>query len=556
MLLDKSIMFAHPLRVSVCSLSIALATGCGSSDDDGDLDADAGDIADGEDETETTHTETDGGSESDTAEELCGNGIVDPDEQCDNGAMNGGGLICTPECLINVCGDGYAFSDGLEECDDGNRNDTDECVEGCKAATCGDGFVQSGAEGCDDGNTADGDGCSSECTEQKVIGLASGWEHTCALLNNGKLRCWGNNTNGQLGYGNTEAIGDDEDPASAGDVDLGGIAIQITAGGAFTCALLDGGDVRCWGSNANGQLGYPGLGNVGDDESPASAGDVTLGGKAIQLGAGERHVCALLDTGKIRCWGQNADGQLGYGDTETIGDDENPSVAGDVIVGFGAIQVSAGDRHTCVVTNSNGGLRCWGRGFNGQLGYGNNQNVGDNEIPAIVGSVSTGGKVVQVSTDQARTCVRLETGDVRCWGAYSLGHPGVNDWIGDDELPTSLGVVDIGSPTTDLDSGNSHNCVVTIAGAVRCWGTGTWGQLGYGSQSTIGDDEDPAVAGDVQAGGTAVAVSTGGEHTCVLLSTGGVRCWGENEFGELGLGHTSNIGDDELPDSVEPVQVF
>ena len=127
-----------------------------------------------------------------------------------------------------------------------------------------------------------------------------------------------------------------------GDVNVGGHVVQISAGGSHTCALLDNGAVRCWGSNEYGQLGYPNTPNIGDDEPAGAGGDVVLGGPAIQISAGGIMTCALLATGSVRCWGYGADGGLGYGNTNNIGDDETPASAGDVPIGGRAVQLSAG----------------------------------------------------------------------------------------------------------------------------------------------------------------------------------------------------------------------
>src|SRR5690606_6091322 len=133
----------------------------------------------------------------------------------------------------------------------------------------------------------------------RVVQLATGIYHTCAVVNDGRVRCWGQGTSGKLGYGNTNHIGDDEEPASAGDVDVGGTVIQLAAGYWHTCALLDGGRVRCWGAESEGRLGYANMNTIGDDETPASAGDVDVGGTVIQLVAGWLHTCALLENGRV-----------------------------------------------------------------------------------------------------------------------------------------------------------------------------------------------------------------------------------------------------------------
>jgi alpha-tubulin suppressor-like RCC1 family protein len=219
-----------------------------------------------------------------------------------------------------------------------------------------------------------------------VTQLAAGGHHTCAVLSTGAVRCWGRGQYGQLGYGNTSNIGDDETPAMAGDVDVGGVVEQLAGGQVHTCALLDTGAVRCWGYGLYGELGYGNTSRIGDNETPASAGDVDVGGTVTQLAAGSMHVCALLDTGAVRCWGNAAAGKLGYGNLRSIGDNETPATAGDVDVGGPVVRLAAGELHTCAVL-STGAVRCWGSGWQGRLGYGNTNNIGDNETPASAGDV-------------------------------------------------------------------------------------------------------------------------------------------------------------------------
>ena len=198
-------------------------------------------------------------------------------------------------------------------------------------SNCGDGIQNLDREDCDDGNNVDGDGCGANCL-LSVSQITASDKHTCALLNTGNVRCWGSNGTGQLGYGNILTIGDDESPASAGDVNVGGSVLQIAAGFEHTCALLNTGNVRCWGNGGGGRLGYSNNLTIGDDENPASAGDVNVGGSVLQIAAGNLHTCALLNTGNVRCWGSPSNGQLGYGNTNNIGDDESPAGAGDIPV--------------------------------------------------------------------------------------------------------------------------------------------------------------------------------------------------------------------------------
>ena len=236
------------------------------------------------------------------------------------------------------------------------------------------------------------------------------------------MRCWGAGANGRLGYGNVNDIGDNESPGSAGPVDLGvgRTAIAISAATAHTCALLDTGQVRCWGNGGSGRLGYGNTANIGDNETPGGFGPVDLGtGRtATAISAGNAHTCALLDTGEVRCWGQAANGRLGYGNVTDIGDTETPGGFGPVNLGRPAVAISAGNAHTCAILDT-GQVRCWGLGTSGRLGYGNTNSIGDNEVPSSVSPVDLGAgrTAVAISAAGASTCAVLDTGQVRCWGA-------------------------------------------------------------------------------------------------------------------------------------------
>jgi cysteine-rich repeat protein len=582
---------------------------------------------------------TDGadGCAADCKLEGCGNGVLDDGEQCDDGEANAPTAACLPSCARASCGDGNVEA-GVETCDDGAANsDTGACLTSCATATCGDGFVRSGTEACDDGNDIETDacretcvrptcgdgqiqigvelcdptaagGCAADCTTDKLLQVAAGLDHTCVLRKGGLVRCWGQGSSGQLGHGTPESLGDDEHPALAGDlslgalatsiavgdshscavlaggtvrcwgtgadgrlgygntqnigdtelpssvgvVDVGGTVSQLAAGGSHTCALLTSGAVRCWGNGANGRLGYGNTSSIGDTETPASAGDVTVGGAVTQLVAGEAHTCALLTTGAVRCWGNGADGRLGYGTTTSIGDTESPASAGDVPLGEPAVSLAAGAQHTCAIL-ATGALRCWGNGADGRLGYGNTTSVG----AADAGDVAVGGDAVQVAAGARHTCALLTTGDVRCWGAGVDGRLGAGSTttIGDDELPSSVSIVKLSGSPTRIVAGPTHTCVLQTDGDVKCWGTGAGGRLGYGNTANIGDNELPADAGNVFAMGAVTQVSIGEFHTCVIGDAHQVRCWGNNGDGELGYGNTATIGDDELASAGGDVDV-
>jgi hypothetical protein len=216
--------------------------------------------------------------------------------------------------------------------------------------------------------------------------LTVGDDHVCALLETGAVRCWGEGNSGELGYGNLNSIGDDEPASVAGDVPFGGSAVAVAAGDDHTCALLDTGAIRCWGLADAGQLGYGTTTSVGDDEPASAGGDVPVGVAAAAIAAGENHACALVGGGAMRCWGLGASGRLGYGSADDIGNDEPAFAAGDVPVGGAAVAVAGGGAHTCALLDT-GAVRCWGLGESGRLGYGNTQSIGDDEPASTAGDV-------------------------------------------------------------------------------------------------------------------------------------------------------------------------
>ena len=392
---------------------------------------------------------------------------------------------------------------------------------------------------------------------------ASGF--TCARRRIGDLRCWGYGGDGRLGYASVESVGDDETPGSVAAPALGlGRAVAAVAAGAFhACALLDDGTVRCWGFGSDGRLGYGNTRSVGDDESPESAGPVDLGrGRtATAISAGGAHTCALLDDGGVRCWGFGDDGRLGLGNRDSVGDDEAPGSVAPVSLGQKATAISTGANDSCAILQD-GSVRCWGLGSNGQLGYGNSTTIGQSATaPADAGPVSLGaGRTAKaISAGSGHTCALLDDGSVRCWGFGGNGRLGYGNTrsIGDNELPSSVDPVNLGRPATAVSAGDSHSCAILDDGTVRCWGFARDGRLGSGNANDIGDDEVPAAVApvDLGVGRRAVAISAGGRHTCTLLDDATIRCWGSAAHGRLGYCNAADIGDDETPGSAGPVNL-
>src|SRR5690606_4591336 len=189
-------------------------------------------------------------------------------------------------------GDGDGDGHGDEECVTEGcpcADNEDVCETGlycsaageCTMATCGDGNIEPG-EQCDDGDDIDGNGCDLDCSFTEVLYVAASYQNTCVLIEGGRVRCWGRNNLGQLGYGHTDDIGDDETPASVGDVMLPEPGVELTMGDSHSCILMADMAVRCWGQGSGGKLGYGNSNNIGDDEFPVSITDVPIGGAALE----------------------------------------------------------------------------------------------------------------------------------------------------------------------------------------------------------------------------------------------------------------------------------
>jgi alpha-tubulin suppressor-like RCC1 family protein len=374
--------------------------------------------------------------------------------------------------------------------------------------------------------------------------IAAGDEHTCVLFRGGAVRCWGAGGRGRLGTGATASIGDDETPATIPDIALGGRAVQIVAGREHTCALLDTGGVRCWGAAQSGQLGYGNRRDIGDDEAPASAGDVPLGEPAVQITASGMHTCALLGAGRVRCWGLDTEGQLGLAfDPRAIGDDEAPTAVPAIDFGTRVEALASSFAHTCALL-ADRTVRCWGP----VLGAGV-----DKFTPAAMRPpVALGAPAAALGTGTAatHTCAVTTAGHVRCWGLATGGPRGHGKsaaiGVAPGKLPTpaELGDLPIAGRVAQVAPGSDHTCVLTDTGQVRCWGDSRFGVLGQGTGAgRVPVERAPLV----DLGGRAVEIAAGGFHTCALLDTGRVRCWGWNRAGQLGYGTPENVGEQRPP---------
>jgi alpha-tubulin suppressor-like RCC1 family protein len=404
-------------------------------------------------------------------------------------------------------------------------------------------------------------------TGRTATALTSGESHTCALLDNGTVKCWGKNDVGQLGLGDTASrgdgageMGDSLPPVSLG---AGRTATAITAGDNHTCARLDNGTVKCWGNNTNGRLGLGDVAARGDaagemgDSLPAVALGTGRTARAVSAGSGQ--TCALLDNAAVKCWGANGFGQLGLGDALAHGSgagemgDNLPTV--DLGTGRTATAITAGVLHTCALLD-NGTVKCWGNSASGQLGLEDVATRGDagGEMGDSLPSVPLGRDVVAVTAGNSHNCALLDNGDVKCWGNNQFGQLGLGDVAnrGDaaGEMGGNLPTIELGGFRTvvAVDAGSAHTCALLDNGSIKCWGENSNGTLGLGSETDRGDaagemgDNLPTV--NLGTGRTATAITAGGGYTCALLDNATVKCWGLNSHGQLGLGDVATRGDD------------
>ena len=410
-----------------------------------------------------------------------------------------------------------------------------------------------------------------------VVDLTVGNGHTCALYSSHQVACWGEGANGALGYGSTDNVADDPSRA-LGSVTVPlpsgqGYPVQVVAQSDSTCVLFSEGTVSCWGDSASGQTGMGSTNKWGSTgvTRPSDRGTLSLGGVAVHLAAGSDHVCATLLRGKLQCWGLNGNGQLGVGDLENVGADSDrlPSDVGPLRLADYALSVTAGGFHTCWVERGGAG-RCIGRGTLGRLGYGNTEDIGDDEDSlgaqrlqdyladdvdaAGIGAPScpiltteTQTWLVKIVPGISHTCLLYASGSMRCFGSNKEGRLGLGKAgdIGLDRLPYSAPEIEVGGKVVDI-SANLGTCVLVLGGTVSCWGHGDHGINGYGSTIALGLEQTPAQLGPVPVSPdarTVTSISRGGENVCVIMDDGKVRCWGRGAVGNNGQGNTNDYGD-------------
>ncbi len=376
--------------------------------------------------------------------------------------------------------------------------------------------------------------------------ITAGTAHTCVQNAYGVVKCWGNNGYGQLGAGDPYDRGGAGNPAFT-PVNFGGshYAKNVFAGGGHTCAIRDDDRLVCWGKNDKGQLGMGStLAQVGGAPTdfgvnllPVDLGRNSLAApfKVLSASAGFAHTCALVDTmenpdalanRKVKCWGANGSGQQGLGDTVSRGASAGqmgnalPFVA---IPGY-AVAVAAATSHTLVLANSGGQnvLYAFGDNFYGQLGSSNpglRLSNSLNYAPGAPIALGSGKSATNIAVGGGVSSALLNNGGVKMFGLNALYVP--LELMGTLGTPWCRDVNSLAVACVGVDPGNVD--------------------AGYGFQSNSMGDHNPEIL--LGSSFTASAVSSGGYHSCALSTAGGVKCWGDDGYGQLGQGDSARRGD-------------
>lgn len=523
------------------------------------------------------------------------------------GGMGDGGAGGSGECTRGEVSECYSGPDGTLGkglCQPGTQTCSDsgiwdECLgevlpttETCDTEgddDC-DGLVNEDGAGCNctPGDTQD---CYSAAANTKDVGPCIGGTQTCKESGDGWGECVGevapvtetcadsidNDCDGET---NESGVGCVCTPNASEDCYTGpaqNAGVGICAEGTRTC----NGQGTAWGG-CSGDIQADAnetCGNGTDDDCDGQTDD-GCGANVLQLALGGNHTCALLSGGVVKCWGANNHSQLGTPESITGYNSKEPL---DVSGLSGVTAIAAGDEFTCALTSA-GAVKCWGSNIWGQVGVGSI--VDDYSSPQDVSGLS-GVVAIEIDSEGNHACALLSSGVVKCWGKNAFGQLGigsVDSWVDTpQDVPELFEVTEIeasaegtcavlsdttvkcwgilptelsSTSTTPLDVAGlsgvaalstggayTHACVLLSAGGVKCWGNNLSGKLGIGS--TVHQDTPQDVFG-LSAGVT--AITAGYHHTCALLSGGAVKCWGENSDGQLGIG--SSTGDYSVPQDV------
>ena len=384
-----------------------------------------------------------------------------------------------------------------------------ECEE-CTKEECKDAEKEGNTQETQD-NT---DGTETDsATSSRAIQVSLGYNHSCALLEDGRVKCWGYNVDGRLGDGTTSERNSATQVVGITD------AVQISAGVSHTCAIHFDQTVSCWGQNDEGQLGN---GTKIPSLVPKKVANLN---SAKSISSGLDRTCAVTSDRYVYCWGYQRGGPL------ATSEDPYQSLFPNKVNGLSAVsEISVSWSHTCALLE-NGHVKCWGFNY-GSLGDGTTI---DRKEPTEVLNLNN---AIAISSGYGYTCSILSDQTAKCWGENDGGHLG-NGMSGGEMLSYDEGIDSL-IPTDVLNLNNvvdittsyhEHTCARLNDSRVKCWGNNTHAQIGDGTQ--YGERVLPTTVLNLR---NVTDISAGSLHTCAVTSNGQVMCWGSNGFGKLGIG--------------------
>lgn len=369
-----------------------------------------------------------------------------------------------------------------------------------------------------------------------VKALTAGLAHTCALGSNGTVYCWGNNAIGQLGN-NTIANASTPGAIWQGTVPNGVTLRDVSAGNYHTCATGSDGKAYCWGSNNNGQLGD---GSTTDKRTPVTVfqGAVPANTALVKIGTGVSFTCAISEAGKAYCWGFNGSVQLG--NSTSIANSSTPVAVsqGMIPATVTARTISVGSESACIL-GFNNKVYCWGNGAQGQLGYGNVTNQWA-PVAVVDGNIPSTAVIQEISVGYYHACAVTSNDKAYCWGQNNVGQLGNG---GSSNVSTPVAVSQGTTQFRNLAAGFQYTCGVTSDANAMCWGNNGSGRLGNGNtvnssalvNVSVGTSQLPTTGmRTLDIGGT-----YGYDTACGISYEDKMYCWGYNGSGEFGNGNTT-----------------
>lgn len=414
----------------------------------------------------------------------------------------------------------------------------------CSSSTTNEPSASGGDAG--GGGAGGAGGAQPNRTPLHVKQIALGTEHSCAILDDNTVACWGDGAVGQLGNGKSGPGYTEPFPTAVPG--LTGVTRLVLAW-RQSCAILNDGSVQCWGDGSHGQLGN---GKQGDGYFEAKPVAVTGLSGALDLALNGQNACAVKSDGAVACWGSNNSGALGFDSPMcgpylvTIGD-SGPvpmmypcEVAPRDVDGVtGAIEIAAGGDHQCALLGDHT-VSCWGEGTFGQLGDG--MQGGVTQTPSLIAGFSA----EHVTAGYGYTCALLADKTVNCWGNNSYGELGIGTQALESFKTTPTPVPNLSGVKAMKITNNSSLALLEDGSALA------WGDVNYifEVEPVPGNAASPSPTKMTWIKDAADVV-TSGFHSCARYADGTVACWGANDKGELGNG--KNGPGTELDYSMLPV---